>query len=64
MFGGFCRQHFGHFPPANIGAFFLQHDSDTKESEFSKFMIEYHGKIETECEKLSGAQVGSNHEKI
>ena len=40
----------------------------TAESIFSNFVIEYLGKIETELENtlacLSGAQMGSNHEKI
>ena len=39
----------------------------TSESNFSNFVIEYLGKIETEFEntlaRLSGAQMGSNHEK-
>ena len=40
----------------------------TAESNFSNFVMEYLGKIETELENtlacLSGAQVGSNHEKM
>ena len=40
----------------------------TAESIFSNFVIEYLGKIETELENtlacLSGAQMGSNHEKM
>ena len=39
----------------------------TTESNFSNFVIEYLGEIETEFENtsacLSGAQMGSNHEK-
>ena len=39
----------------------------TTESNFSNFVIEYLNKIETEFENtlscLSGAQMGSNHEK-
>ena len=39
----------------------------TAESNFSNFVIKYLGKIETEFENtlacLSGAQMGSNHEK-
>ena len=39
----------------------------TGESNFSMFMIEYLGEIETEFEntlaRLSGAQMGSNYEK-
>ena len=39
----------------------------TKESNFANFVIEYLGKIETQFENtlagLSGAQMGSNHEK-
>ena len=39
----------------------------TVESNFSNFVIEYLGEIETEFENtlacLSGAQMGSNHEK-
>ena len=39
----------------------------TAESIFSNFVIEYLGEIETEFENtlacLSGAQMGSNHEK-
>ena len=39
----------------------------TAESNFSNFEIEYLGEIETEFENslacLSGAQIGSNHEK-
>ena len=40
----------------------------TAELNFSKFVIEYIRKIETEFENalacLSGAQIGSNHEKM
>ena len=32
-------------------------------SNFSNFVIEYLGEIETEFENTSGAQMGSNHEK-
>ena len=46
----------------------VMHTSEyTAESNFSNFVIEYLGEIETEFENtllcLSGAQMGSNHEK-
>ena len=47
--------------------FWLRSVMHTAESIFSNFVIEYLGEIETEFENtlacLSGAQMGSNHEK-
>ena len=47
--------------------FWLRGVMHTLESNFSMFVIEYLGEIEPEFEKniacLSGAQMGSNHEK-